>query len=203
MAAGRIERESLGWSSRSPCVHVEHAISWQGQGPGLHLHEGKKKKNAWWPIHQYMMPTVLPMHTISSISHITPFFRSFFEDVQTEEVFVFFSSFEIDWFRWLRWHESNAHAQKGRCHATHICCLDATQRNRVCVCMCGWSIPRYHIRIISIAILICTGRRRPSRSIARGFTHHATSSIGTFDFNTCYGNGWMVCSVSAAPLVPW
>jgi hypothetical protein len=25
-----------------------------------------------------------------SISHITPFFRSFFEDVQTEEVFVFF-----------------------------------------------------------------------------------------------------------------
>jgi hypothetical protein len=133
MAAGRIERESLGWSSRSPCVHVEHAISWQGQGPGLHLHEGKKKKNAWWPIHQYMMPTVLPMHTISSISHITPFFRSFFEDVQTEEVFVFFSSFEIDWFRWLRWHESNAHAQKGRCHATHICCLDATQRNRVCV----------------------------------------------------------------------
>jgi hypothetical protein len=138
MAAGRIERESLGWSSRSPCVHVEHAISWQGQGPGLHLHEGKKKKNAWWPIHQYMMPTVLPMHTISSISHITPFFRSFFEDVQTEEVFVFF--FIWNWLiqmATVTWKQRTRAERSMPCHPYMLLGRNATQP---CVCVYVWLI---------------------------------------------------------------
>jgi hypothetical protein len=130
------------------------------RGLGCICTKGRRRKCMHdGPSINIVTPTVLPVYTVSSwkrklnamhklntyqrsfasrsISHITPFFRSFFEDVQTEEVFVFFSSFEIGWFRcWLWWYESNAHERakqtRGKVHAT---ARPHAKRNRVCVCV--------------------------------------------------------------------